>query len=233
MADDNNIGQNGAQSASLSADEDYYYGGDTFTAFEWSLFDDIDVISSDNVTIASTTDESDASSTISKRKRDGVEGDGNTLATRQSTKAGRKSAGSNSKRAKQSNSDMSTPGNLAAAPAPTVKQLDPEAERIRELLRVRARAVLTEYGDNNDGAEVKLTVQQPSGAAPVANGYDPLQYYRMMANALNIGCLSDVFLNVNQFFSPNCVFRCIAVEVSTIYTLLRTNHLFRILLIFF
>jgi hypothetical protein len=141
--------------------------------------------------------------------------------TSDSSRASRNTSKYNSeqtaKRAKQATqavpawtAEVSTP-----VPHDTISNLDADARRIRGVLDTKARAIIDEYRKKKvDELVIRDHASTgTSNTAHVTHGYDPLQYFRMMAAAINGGCFSDLCIIVNRVFAPSCVYRCVAIPV--------------------
>jgi hypothetical protein len=216
--------------ASLPVSEDAAHSA---ADYAWSLFYDIDFSDNTdvNITDRSGSDPGGSGSDVGGAKRK-YQSDGNGYTSSESIGTGSSSGGgsgsgssimlpvptaSTTKKASKSRTKKAKQAPPPEPPPvePDPMPMDPETMRIRELLEERARAVLTQHVEKmgNPRPPRSPTATSTSSTPSNTEGLDPLQYYRMMATALNAGCFSDLRDCINRVFAPNCSYRIIAIPV--------------------
>jgi hypothetical protein len=214
--------------ASLPVSEDAAHSA---ADYAWSLFDDIDFSDNTdvNITDRSGSDPGGSGSDVSGAKRK-YQSDGNGYTSSESIGTGSSGGGGSgssimlpvptASTTKKASKPRTKKAKQAPPPEPPPVEpdpmpMDPETMRIRELLEDRARAVLTQHVEKmgNPRPPRSPTATSTSSTPSNTEGLDPLQYYRMMATALNAGCFSDLRDCINRVFAPNCSYRIIAIPV--------------------
>jgi hypothetical protein len=205
-------------------------------SYAWSLFDDIDFADNDDIcvpmanSISGYGDDSGLKRKYVAGAEDHTDSSCSTttpFTTPSPTTTKSPDDDHDHKRAKQGDiactvTDITTSSSGSCDIYSAVNFIDPakdaETFRIRAILEARARAILVEHIDKSgtNGETLQLV---PNKTIPSTHGYDPLQYFRMMTAAINVGCYSDMCVNINRFFTADCAFRAVAIPVH-VYGLL-------------